>query len=119
MQIHAESAAPAPAYEPTALEDYREVVVRGADKPLASYHLWANGQSPINVYSDEAQGGGIDVGQGGGTRTMTVRTGKGWGCGLTIKALTAVHPDASANALGATRIRAGCGPRSPSSSTSG
>ncbi|MBN1270583.1 MAG: hypothetical protein JXB04_13415 [Kiritimatiellae bacterium] len=102
--LHSAGAPRAPIYDPTILADYREVQVRGIETPLSAPVLWADGENDIYVYGDDARGGGIDIGAAGATRTLTVRTGQGWGCGFTANAKTSIHPDGSADVSGATRI---------------
>ncbi|NCC51564.1 MAG: hypothetical protein EOM20_10145 [Spartobacteria bacterium] len=102
--IHATSTLPFPEFDPDVLVDYRAITVRDTDTPLLTPVRWADGQSAIYEYSDKENGALIEIKAPGEQRSITVHTGHGWGCGLTLPAPRGQHPDGSMSLKGAKEI---------------
>jgi len=105
--IHEQSSVPLPAYDPLVLADYREISVRGIEKPLPHPIVFADAESPTFIWGDLAQGASIEVEPTDqSSLRLDVKPGSGWGCGITFNPLSALasNPDGSANLLGATQV---------------
>jgi hypothetical protein len=103
-KLHAQSDVPPPEIKPEVLDQYRELKLRGSGSPPAAALAWADGTTKVSVYGDQANGGHIEIGEPGSFRKLTVHTGDGWGCGISLPAPRSDHPDGSANVLGAQEI---------------
>ncbi len=105
--LHAQSTATLPAYDPEVLLDFREIRVPGGERPLSQPIVFADTTSPTFLWGDYGAGAKIEI-EPTATNTWHIRVtpGSGWGAGITFqpsKALLA-NADGSVNCLGGAKV---------------
>lgn len=92
-------------YREEVLSEYRPVQVRGAERPLPAAVPFADSHARIATYGDAAAGAALTPGAAGDAMRLTVRSGHGWGCGLSVAPNQGqARADGSVSALGARRL---------------
>ncbi|MFH0878626.1 MAG: hypothetical protein V2A34_02830 [Lentisphaerota bacterium] len=107
IELHAQSAQAAPAYNPLVLCDYRDITLAGADQPLKSPIVFSDATSGYDLWGDFKAGSSVEVEPTGeNTLLIKVNPGSGWGCGITFKPVDSLAPqeDGSVNLLGGSKV---------------
>jgi len=97
---------PMPTYDPAILADYKDITVRDADKPLEKPVVIIDSSSTFEGWGDFPRGAEIAAEKTDqDTVKITVKPGKGWGCGVTFQPVESLpkNPDGSVSVTGASK----------------